>query len=136
MPVTEASTKTDVMTALKKKVADFVEDTVTLDVLTTTGTIDLVLPKDKKNPKTDGKAFDWDAIFERVAAELKPDGDATKVSIVAYTHAEWDQDSVNFVASNADPDLVDAHGKTVAASHEARMKGLKATADAVGKLFT
>jgi hypothetical protein len=78
--------------------------------------------------------FNWDKIFEKVQTEMQSKTDNT-VSIVAYTHAEWDQDSVNYVAKDADVKLVEAHGKTVAAAHESRLNAVKSVVEAVEKLF-
>ncbi len=121
--------------SLKSKISDFINDTVTLDVMTLSGSIDLVKDApDVPAARKEKDIFNWDAMFENVAKELKA-GNDTKVKIVAYTHAEWDQDSVNYVAQNADVKLVEAHGKTVAAAHEARMNAVKAAVDTIGKLF-
>ena len=92
--------KTEAKTSLKKRLSSFIEDTVTLDVLTLTGTIKTKVkssvpdaPADAEKPLDE---FKWDDIFKSIAADLKTDDKATEVSILAYTHAEWDQDSVNF----------------------------------------
>lgn len=129
-PITEQSSQAEAKISLKSKIAAFINDTVTLDVITLTGTIKLVAKEDVEKDQT----FKWDDIFKKVAEQLKADS-STEVSIVAYTHAEWDQDSVNYVAQGADVKLVEAHGKTVAAAHEARMNVLKASVEAVEKLF-
>lgn len=118
---------------LKQKITDFIEDTATLDVLTLTGNIDLVIKEGA--PKEGESEFQWDAIFKKIAAQLKADEQTTAVSVLAYTHAEWDQDSVNFVAEEADASLVTAHNDAVKAAHEARLNAIKSVADAVDKLF-
>jgi hypothetical protein len=125
--------KEELKSSLKQKVVDFVNDTATLDVITLTGTIDLVTDQDVPDDQTK-EMFKWDEIFKKVAAKMKSSEDTT-VSIVAYTHAEWDQDSVNYVAKDADVKLVEAHGKTVAAAHESRMNAIKSVVEAVEKLF-
>ena len=132
-----SSKKDDARNSLKDKIVHFINDTVTLDVLTLTGTIQLVVEKEVDD---DGNAknaleFKWDDMFQDIAAKLQANQANSGVSIVAYTHAEWDQDSVNFVATDADVKLVEAHGKTVGAAHEARMNALKSAVEAVEKLF-
>jgi hypothetical protein len=125
--------KENLKTSLKQKIIDFVNDTATLDVITLTGTIELVTDEEASSD-TQKEMFDWDKIFEKVASKMKAAQD-TSVSIVAYTHAEWDQDSVNYVAKDADVKLVEAHGKTVAAAHESRLNAVKSVVEAVEKLF-
>lgn len=129
----DESTRETLLGTLKQKMKDFVKDTVTLDVLTLTGRIELVKPEDTTTANKKD-IFNWDNIFKNVADELKT-GKSAAVSIVAYTHAEWDQDSVNYVDQNADVKLVEAHGKTVAAAHEARMNSVKSSVEAIEKLF-
>lgn len=133
--ITSESPKAETKKSLKTKITDFINDTATLDVLTLTGDITLVAPTDISDGSNSKEAFNWDNIFKNITKELKADPAKTKVSVVAYTHAEWDQDSVNYVAKGADADLVSAHGRTVASAHEARLNALKSVADAVEKLF-
>ena len=129
------STKKDAQGSLKEKIVDFINDTATLDVITLSGNIELVSDADNATAeKADKEAFNWDGIFKKVVAGLKDQG-STEVSLVAYTHSEWDQDSVNYVARDADVKLVEAHGKTVAAAHESRMNAVKSAVEAVEKLF-
>jgi high-affinity Fe2+/Pb2+ permease len=129
------SPKDDARKSLKQKVVDFVNDTATLDVITLTGTIALVTDQDEPSETNkDKEEFNWENIFDRVAAGMK-NAEDNKVSIVAYTHAEWDQDSVNYVAKDADTKLVEAHGKIVAAAHESRINAVKSVVEAVEKLF-
>lgn len=124
------STKEDFNVSFKEKLIDFLNDTATLDVLTLSGTIELVAST--QTPPPDPDEFKWDDIFSNLAKQLKTK--STEVSIVAYTHAEWDQDSVNYVAAGADATLLEAHNKTVAAAHEARMNALRSVAEAIEKL--
>jgi hypothetical protein len=131
--ITLNSKKDEAKTSLKQKVVDFINDTATLDVITLTGTIDLVTDQEATGDES-GELFNWDKVFEKVAGKMKSSQDNT-VSIVAYTHAEWDQDSVNYIAKDADVKLVEAHGKTVAAAHESRMNAVKSVVEAVEKLF-
>lgn len=129
------SSKVDAQTSLKQKIVDFINDTATLDVITLSGTVDLVTAADAaSDDKKDKEMFDWDKIFKKVQKGMQSSQDST-ISIVAYTHAEWDQDSVNYVARDADVKLVEAHGKTVAAAHESRINAVKSVVEAVEKLF-
>ncbi len=133
--INEGSSKADAQKSLKKRIVDFINDTATLDVITLSGSIELVTEKDAAAAdKKDKEMFDWDKIFEKVQKGMQSKDDNT-VSIVAYTHAEWDQDSVNYVAKDADVKLVEAHGKTVAAAHESRLNAVKSVVEAVEKLF-
>jgi len=131
--LTTDATSGDLQHSLKSKVVDFINDTATLDVITLSGSIELVTEQEDSSD-ADKEMFAWDKIFEKVAKAMKSSQDNT-VSIVAYTHAEWDQDSVNYVARDADVKLVEAHGKTVAAAHESRMNAVKSVVEAVEKLF-
>ena len=129
------SSKSDARTSLKQKIVDFINDTATLDVITLSGTIELVTAQDAASAENKEKEmFDWDNIFKKVQKGMQTAEDST-ISIVAYTHAEWDQDSVNYVAQDADVKLVEAHGKTVAAAHESRINAVKSVVEAVEKLF-
>ena len=129
------STQDDLLKSLKQKIVDFVKDTVTLDVLTLTGTVEMQPEEitDSGNSSNSTNKFKWDDIFKNVAEKLKTKDSG--VSIVAYTHAEWDMDSVNFVASNPDSKLAEAHSKIVASAHEARMNAVKSAVEAVKSLF-
>lgn len=131
-PISAGSSKADAQNSLKQRIVDFINDTVTLDVITLSGSIELVTAKDAASG--DKEIFNWDNIFKKVQTGMQSTADNT-VSIVAYTHAEWDQDSVNYVAKDADVKLVEAHGKTVAAAHESRLNALKSVVEAVEKLF-
>lgn len=130
--IDENATKDDARNSLKQRIIDFINDTATLDVITLSGAIELVTSGEASSK--DKEMFDWDKVFEKVQTKMQTKGDST-VSIVAYTHAEWDQDSVNYVAKDADVKLVEAHGKTVAAAHESRLNAVKSVVEAVEKLF-
>jgi hypothetical protein len=133
--ITIDSSRDEARKSLKQKIVDFVNDTATLDVITLSGSLALVTEQDGPTEANRHKeTFDWDGIFKKVADGMK-DADDNAVSIVAYTHAEWDQDSVNYVARDADTKLVEAHGKTVAAAHESRVNAVKSVVEAVEKLF-
>lgn len=133
--INEDSSKGDAKKSLKQKIIDFINDTATLDVITLSGAIELVTAADAaSDDKKEKEMFDWDKIFEKVQTGMQSSQDNT-ISIVAYTHAEWDQDSVNYVAKDADVKLVEAHGKTVAAAHESRINAVKSVVEAVEKLF-
>jgi hypothetical protein len=125
--------KDDLKSTLKDKIKNFITDTATLDVITLTGNIELVTDTETSTDSSK-EIFNWDKIFEKIVKEMKA-AQNSKVSIVAYTHAEWDQDSVNYVAKDADAKLVEAHGKSVASAHESRMNAIKSVVEAVEKLF-
>lgn len=121
---------------IQTRISDFLNDTITLDVMTLTGEIKLTADELKPNPNNaQVQEFQWDDIFSKVASQMTQLTADSAIQIAAYTHAEWDQDSVNFVATGADPKLVEAHGEMVSAAHEARMNGLKSIADAVKSVF-
>ena len=119
---------------LKSKFVNFINDTATLDVITLTGKLQLKTTANNQDGN-DKESFDWDAIFKTIIDDMKVDENST-ISVVAYTHAEWDQDSVNYIAENADKELVEAHTKAVASAHESRMNALKSIADAIDKLIS
>jgi len=133
--INAGSSKAEAQNSLKQRIVDFINDTATLDVITLSGSIELVTDKDAaSDDQKDKEMFNWDNIFKKVQTGMQSKDDNT-VSIVAYTHAEWDQDSVNYVAKDADVKLVEAHGKTVAAAHESRLNAVKSVVEAVEKLF-
>ena len=133
--ISAGSSKAEAQNSLKQRIVDFINDTATLDVITLSGSIELVTDEDAaSDDKKDKEMFNWDNIFKKVQTGMQSKDDNT-VSIVAYTHAEWDQDSVNYVAKDADVKLVEAHGKTVAAAHESRLNAVKSVVEAVEKLF-
>lgn len=117
----------DTAKTLRTRIASFVNDVATLDVLTLSGRIDLVA--DQYDPAK--KTFDWDTLFANVAAKMKA-GDDSKLTVVAYTHAEWDMDSVNFVRqelSEGDRALLTAHHAAVEAAQKSRFAAVKAVAE-------
>ena len=60
-----------------------------------------------------------------------------KLKVVAYTHAQWDCDSVNFVkegASESEQVLIESHRKAVESAHRVRYEALKFVGDAVKTL--
>lgn len=119
---------------IRDRIADFVADTVTLDVLTLTGTVTLE-PKAGTSAPADAKVK-WDDLFKHLAAQMQA-ADSNKIAVVAYTHLEWDADSVNFVreGDGGDKALLDSHMAAVAAAQKARMDGLKTAAEIVQGFF-
>lgn len=119
---------------LKDKIKKFVGDVATLDVITLSG--DIALVADQYNAAA--KKFDWDTLFTNIAAKMKTTGDTARLEIVAYTHAEWDLDSVNFVRkdlSEGDKDLLAAHNAAVEAAQKSRFEAVKVVASLLGVKF-
>lgn len=113
------------------QIGKFIEDIATLDVLTLSGTIAL-----KPDPKpedaaasTGVKELKWDDYFKNVVEKLNtPDAD-TKLEIVAYTHTEFDADSVNYYrAADTEDALRDLHIRTVESATKARLDAVAALA--------
>jgi hypothetical protein len=118
---------------LKSRIRNFVNDVATLDVITLTG--DITLVANQYDPVA--KKFNWDDLFSSIAAKMKA-ADASKLEIVAYTHAEWDLDSVNFVRkdlSDGDKDLLAAHNAAVEAAQKSRFEAVKVVAGLLGVKF-
>ena len=128
--------KEEMTTSISQKIKKFIDDTATLDVLTLSGKITLVAPKAQAGGQgaNAAKDLDMDKLFKDVLGKLQTKS-TTEVSVVAYTHAEWDQDSVNYVAEGANPDLVQNHRETVSAAHDSRVKALASAADTIKNLF-
>ena len=120
------STETPPAETLKDRIASFVNDVTTLDVLTLSGNIELVA----EQYSAAEKKFDWDTLFTNVVAKMKAT-DESKLTVVAYTHAEWDMDSVNFVRqelTEGDKQLVEAHQAAVEAAQKSRFEAVKIVA--------
>lgn len=118
---------------LKNRIKEFVRDTVTLDVLTLTGDISLIADQYDSAKKE----FDWDKVFATAAAKMKVAGES-KIEIVAYTHAEWDLDTVNFVRkelSEGDKDLLAAHNAAVESAQRSRFEAVKVVSGLLGVKF-
>jgi len=99
-----------------------IRDTKTLDVVTTTGTITLTA--------ADMNNANWEAIGAKVSEKIK----AAEVSVVAYTHSQWDCDTFMFVkasASDEEQKLVDSHAAVVDAAHATRREAVKMLVDAI-----
>jgi hypothetical protein len=129
----QASTPTERET-LESRIKKFVNDVVTLDVLTLTGDITLVADQFDSTKKT----FDWDTLFTNIAAKMKV-ADASKLDVVAYTHAEWDMDSVNFVRkelSVGDKTLIESHHAAVEAAQKSRFEAVRIVAGLLGAKLT
>lgn len=96
-----------------KKIENTLEDLTTLEVATLTGTLEV--SREPGQPQ--------EVVFKDLLKELGKQATVTSnIQVVAYTHIDFDHDSVNFVASGAEdkPKLLEAHGKMVSASAEAR----------------
>ncbi len=128
--------KQDVNKKLGERLQKFLEDVATLDVLTLSGTIALENADSNKNDKKPEDVINWDSLFKKVTDGMKPDA-ANKLEVVAYTHAEWDCDSVNFVKNDASPAvqaLVENHRQAVEAAHRSRYEALKFIGNVIGGL--
>ncbi len=117
---------------LAARITEFVADVVTLDVITLTGDIKLV----NKTVTYDEakKKLNWNDLFRKVAEGMQPDS-ANKLEVVAYTHAEWDLDSVNFVKkdlSDSEKDLIAAHHSAVEAAQKSRFEAVRIIGDLLG----
>jgi len=81
--------------------------------------------------------LDWDTLVAQVTANMA----ATKESglkVVAYTHAEFDCDSVNFVKESpteADKVLIANHATMVEAAQRSRFEALKYMGETIDALF-
>lgn len=121
----------DSATTLGTKIQEFVTDVTTLDVLTLTG--DITLVTDSAYDEA-AKKFNWDTMFKGIAEKLKTAA-ASELEVVAYTHAEWDLDSVNFVKRDlnaAQSNLVAAHNAAVESAQKSRFEAVKIIAGLVG----
>lgn len=116
--------------SIQTSIAQFFEDVTTLDVLTLTGNISLV--GDDGAMINDDGVFSWDDMFKNIAAKLKAKD--VNVSVVAYTHAEWDLDSVNFVTNSdeATQPLIEAHNAAVKAAQQSRFEAVKSLGNLIG----
>ena len=117
--------------SITDKIEKFLQDITTLDVLTLSGTI--ALRPEPKTENTDGedgvKELKWDDYFKSVVEKLKTPDEKTKLEIVAYTHTEFDADSVNYYrAGDTEDALRDLHLKTVESATKARFEAIAAFA--------
>jgi len=112
---------------LVSKIKDFVTDAFTLDVLTLTGDIKLIADNFNQAEQN----FSWDAVLENVAKQMKP-VTGSQLEIVAFTHVEWDKDSVNFVRKDLTDEqktLVAFHNSAVEAAQKSRLEAVKLVGD-------
>jgi hypothetical protein len=107
-------------------IKDGIADSATLDVVTTSGTI-------KLDPQTGDGERDFEELFNQIAGKVKAaDSD---IKLIAYTHAEWDCDTVNFVTeepSEAELKLIQSHNAVVDAAHEKRRAAVQMLAEMIG----
>lgn len=99
-----------------------IKDTTELDVVTTTGTITLT--------SADMNVDNWEAIGDKVSEKIK----AAEISVVAYTHSQWDCDTFMFVKASASEEelkLVESHAAVVDAAHATRREAVKMLVDAI-----
>jgi hypothetical protein len=130
------ATKDEVNQQLGDRLKNFLNDVVTLDVLTLSGNI--TLDNTVATPAAGkGEALNWDNLFQKITSGMTADP-ANKLEVIAYTHAQWDCDSVNYVkagASASEQALIENHGKTVEAAHRSRFEALKFVGNAIASLF-
>ena len=120
------SKKEDAQNTLFDKIKSFLDDVTTLDVLMLSGTVTL---KPADGGGGAGK-FKWDELLKNVAEQLKV-ADGTELTVAAYTHAEWDHDSVNFFAKDLPDAARDLHLKNVETAHKSRMEALSFIGDLI-----
>jgi hypothetical protein len=65
------------------KIKEAITDTTTLDVVTTTGSINLTA---EDMPVDDKGRVKWEELADMVSSKIR----SAKVSVVAFTHSQWD----------------------------------------------
>jgi hypothetical protein len=124
-------------TTIQERLEKFVEDTVTLDVVTFTGIVKFDSSKHLVAPQGAGgkpSGINFDKIFDDVVAQLAI-ANQTELQMLAYTRAQWDRDSVTFVSKDPNPGdlkLIEAHQKAVESAQKSRMEAVKMVADFIG----
>ena len=94
-------------------VGDTIQDIVSVDVVTLTGTIDI-------KSCFEGEHIQLKKIYETIEKNAKGESD---IEVVAFTHVDLDADSLNFVKKNlslAETALVEAHNEAVITAQETR----------------
>ena len=94
----------------------FIQDLITLDVVTVTGDVRVTTEKDG-NGKT---IIDFDSLFGKEDGKTTVRGD---LRIIAASRIEVDKDSLTFIGDNLserEMELVDMHMKSVTMALEAR----------------
>jgi hypothetical protein len=128
------------------RLESFVDDVASLDVITFTGIITLtanhVAPAQGPVAGANGaagtpsepKKFNFDILFDQVVQQMVPNPQ-NELKLVAYTRAQWDMDSVNFVTKEpgvAEQKLIDAHQNAVEAAQKSRFEAVKLVAELIG----
>ena len=101
--------------SILSKIKDGFKDIATLDVATVTGTIQLTNTAD---------GISWESLVNDDASKIQ----SANLNVVAFTHSQWDCDSVNFVKEELTPgeqELLLSHQNTVTATHETRRKAVE-----------
>lgn len=125
-------TKEKIMSIIEKIKRGF-KDIATLDVVTLTGDITVETAKNSAaeaapTAATKDEKTSWETLLTDVGDKVF----TQKLSVVAYTHSQWDCDSVNFVKFDPTPGdklLIEAHKETVKSAHESRRAAVKMLAD-------
>lgn len=125
------ATQQEVRTTLGERLKQFLDDVTSLEVLTLTGDIKLT-----GAGAGGGQSVKLDNLMTAVAQGMTPGANNT-IKIVAYTKAQFDCDSINYMIEGATPEqqaLIESHRKTVEAAHRSRFEALKFIGDAVKSL--
>lgn len=104
------------------KIKAAIEDTTTLDVVTTTGSIQFTA--------NEMANLDWEKIADAVSKKIK----GADINVVAYTHSQWDCDTFIFVKtspSDEEQKLVESHAAVVDAAHATRREAVRMLADTI-----
>lgn len=96
----------EVIKAIKDAVGDF----TTLDVVTLTGEIKIT-----SSVADGGKKIDLKKLYQEIASKAESD-----LQVVAFTHIDFDCDSVCFVKKEYEVELLEAHRKMVETAQQTR----------------
>ncbi|MCH6259317.1 hypothetical protein MLD52_22375 [Puniceicoccaceae bacterium K14] len=97
------------------KIKDGFKDIATLDIATVTGEIKLTNAANKTT---------WESLVTEASNTIR----SSDLTVVAFTHSQWDCDSVNFVKDDLSPaqqELLKSHQNMVTAAHETRRKAVE-----------
>lgn len=111
----------DILTTLRN-VAD---DLTTLDVVTLTGTVKIAQQQTGK--------IDLKALYQELSGAAS--SATSDIEVVAFTHIDFDTDTVNFVKTGAgegDRALLEAHQAMVKTSQDTRASVIKMVKDVIG----
>jgi hypothetical protein len=121
----------EALTKLRDGVEEALGDLTTLDVVTFTGNINImsnIVEEEGDKPKIKLKK-----LYQNIASEAVKVESALRV--VAFTHVDFDCDSVNFVKTDmteAEAKLLDAHNAMVNTAQETRQGVITMITEAIG----